>query len=177
MRQAVRQLTPWIIAVALFMETIDSTIINTAIPKIASSLQINPISLKFSLTSYLISLAVFIPISGWLADRFGAKKIFAIAMLIFTAGSILCGMSDHLYQLVPARIFQGFGGAMMTPVGRLILYRVFPKGKLINASTSATTPALIGPAIGPVLGGFITTYFSWRWIFYVNVPVGIIGFF
>ncbi|HUI20662.1 MAG TPA: DHA2 family efflux MFS transporter permease subunit [Methylocella sp.] len=163
------------IACALFMENLDATVIATSLPAIARDLHENPISLKLALTSYLFSLAIFIPASGWAADRFGARKVFRIAILIFTIGSILCGMASNLPELVGARILQGLGGAMMVPVGRLLLLRSIEPSELVNALSWLTIPALLGPVMGPLLGGFITTYFHWRWIFWINVPIGIIG--
>jgi EmrB/QacA subfamily drug resistance transporter len=168
-------LTPVIVACALFMENLDSTVLSTSLPAIATDLHEDPIALKLALTSYLLSLAVFIPASGWMADRFGARKIFRAAIVVFTIGSICCGLSSTLPQFVAARILQGAGGAMMTPVGRLVLLRSVPRADLVRALAWLTTPALIGPVIGPPLGGFITTYFHWRWIFWINVPIGVLG--
>ncbi|HWK47051.1 MAG TPA: DHA2 family efflux MFS transporter permease subunit [Stellaceae bacterium] len=170
-----RLLIPMVIAVAFFMEQLDSTIITTSIPEMARSLDENPLRLNLAITSYLLSLAVFIPISGWIADRFGTRTMFCAAIGIFTVGSALCGVATSLPMLVATRVLQGFGGAMMTPVGRLILFRSFPKEGLITAMTYMTIPALIGPTLGPVIGGLLTTYASWRWIFYVNIPIGAIG--
>ncbi|HTV32537.1 MAG TPA: DHA2 family efflux MFS transporter permease subunit [Methylocella sp.] len=163
------------VAFALFMENLDSTIIATSLPAMAADLQEDPISLKLALTSYLVSLAIFIPASGWVADRFGARTIFRIAILIFTLGSILCGMSSSLPMLVGARIVQGLGGALMVPVGRLVLLRSIDRSDLVNALAFLTIPALLGPIMGPPLGGFITTYFHWRWIFWINAPIGVAG--
>ncbi len=157
------------------MENLDSTVLATALPAIAVDLHEDPISLKLALTSYLLSLAIFIPASGWAADRFGARTIFRGAIVVFTAGSILCGFSSSLPQFVAARIFQGMGGAMMVPVGRLVLLRSVPRSELVQALAYLTMPALIGPILGPPLGGFITTYSDWRWIFWINVPIGVLG--
>jgi EmrB/QacA subfamily drug resistance transporter len=168
-------LTPLIVACALFMENLDSTVLATALPAIARSLDQSPIRLNLAITSYLFSLAVFIPASGWVADRFGARTVFRAAILIFTAGSVLCGFSNSLLGFVLARIFQGVGGAMMVPVGRLAILRAVPKADLVRALSYLTVPALLGPVAGPPLGGFITTYFSWRWIFWINVPIGLLG--
>jgi EmrB/QacA subfamily drug resistance transporter len=168
-------LIPLIVACALFMENLDSTVLSTALPAIAASFGEDPVRLNLAITAYLFSLAVFIPISGWVADRFGARRVFRAAILVFTVGSILCGISQSLTELVLARIFQGLGGAMMVPVGRLVLLRSVDKAQLVSAMTYLTVPALIGPVIGPPLGGFITTYFSWRWIFFINVPIGLLG--
>ncbi len=163
------------VACALFMENLDSTVIATSLPAIAQDLHEDPISLKLALTSYLVSLAIFIPASGWAADRFGARKIFRIAILLFTFGSILCGMAASLPGFIGARVIQGLGGAMMVPVGRLVLLRSVERSELVNALSYLTVPALLGPVAGPLLGGFITTYFHWRWIFWINVPIGAVG--
>jgi EmrB/QacA subfamily drug resistance transporter len=173
MRPAV--LTAFIIATALFMENMDGTVISTSLPAIALDLHQDPIVLKLALTSYMLTLAVFIPASGWVADRFGARTVFCSAIVIFTLGSILCGASSSLSTLIAARVFQGLGGAMMVPVGRLVLLRSTAKSDLVSAMAYLTVPALIGPVAGPPLGGFITTYFHWRWIFWINVPIGILG--
>jgi EmrB/QacA subfamily drug resistance transporter len=164
-----------IVAVALFMETMDSTVIATSLPAIAADLHQDPIALKLALTSYLLSLAVFIPLSGWVADRFGARTVFRAAIVVFTLGSALCGFSQGLPDFVLFRILQGLGGAMMVPVGRLVILRSVPKSELISALAWLTVPALLGPVIGPPLGGFVTTYTSWRWIFWINIPVGVLG--
>jgi EmrB/QacA subfamily drug resistance transporter len=170
-----RILIPLVVACGLFMENLDSTIITTSIPQMARSLGENPLKLNLAITSYLLSLAVFIPISGWFADRFGARNVFCGAIVLFTLGSALCGLADSLGMLVATRVLQGIGGAMMTPVGRLILLRSFPKSDLVTAMSYVTMPALIGPTLGPIVGGFLTTYASWRWIFYINIPIGLIG--
>jgi len=168
-------LTPLIVACALFMEHVDSTVLSTSLPAIAADLNEDPISLKLALTSYLLALAVFIPASGWAADKYGARTIFRSAIVVFTLGSILCGLSSSLPQFVAARVVQGIGGAMMAPVGRLVLLRTVPRSEIVRAMAWLTIPALIGPVIGPPLGGFITTYFHWRWIFWINVPIGVVG--
>jgi EmrB/QacA subfamily drug resistance transporter len=167
--------TALIIATALFMENMDGTVISTSLPAIALDLHQDPIVLKLALTSYMLTLAVFIPASGWVADRFGARTVFCSAIVVFTFGSILCGASSSLSTLIAARVFQGLGGAMMVPVGRLVLLRSVAKSDLVSAMAYLTVPALIGPIAGPPLGGFITTYFHWRWIFWINVPIGILG--
>jgi EmrB/QacA subfamily drug resistance transporter len=166
---------PLIVAVALFMENMDSTVIATSLPAIARALGTNPLALKLAVTSYLLALAIFIPASGWTADRFGARIVFRSAILVFVLGSIGCALSRSLDEFVLARIVQGMGGAMMTPVGRLILVRSIDKQFLVHAMSWVTIPALIGPICGPPLGGFITTYASWHWIFIINVPIGLIG--
>ena len=164
-----------IVAVALFMETMDSTVIATSLPAIARDLGEDPIALKLALTSYLLSLAVFIPLSGWAADRFGARTVFRAAIVVFTLGSAACGFASSLFDFVLFRIVQGIGGAMMVPVGRLVILRTVPKSELISALAWLTIPALMGPVIGPPLGGFITTFASWRWIFWINIPIGVLG--
>src|SRR4051794_29159271 len=169
------RIVPLIIAVALFMENMDSTVISTSLPAIAADIGSNPLALKLAVTSYLFSLAVFIPASGWTADRFGARTVFRAAIAIFILGSIGCAMSGSLLDFLIARIVQGIGGAMMTPVGRVVLVRSIAKRDLLNAMAWVTMPALIGPVIGPPVGGFITTYASWHWIFIINVPIGIVG--
>lgn len=169
------RIVPLILAVALFMEQMDSTVIATALPSIAADLHVGPITLKLALTSYMVALAVFIPISGWMADRFGAKRIFRLAICVFVVGSVLCAMSSDLIQFVCSRFLQGLGGSMMTPVGRLVLVRTTKRSDLVSAMALLSIPALVGPLAGPPLGGFITTYFSWHWIFLINVPVGILG--
>lgn len=169
------KLLPLIVACALFMENTDSTVIATSLPMIAQSLGEDPIALKLALTSYLVSLAVFIPISGWMADRYGARTIFRTALGIFMLGSILCALSNSLGAFVGARFIQGMGGAMMVPVGRLVILRSVQKSELVSALAYLTVPALIGPVVGPMLGGFITTYFDWRWIFFINIPIGLVG--
>ena len=169
------RIVPLIVAVALFMENMNSTVIATSLPAIAADIGTDPLALKLAVTSYLLSLAIFIPASGWTADRFGARTVFRAAIAVFVLGSIGCALSDSLTGFVIARIIQGMGGAMMTPVGRLVLVRSIDKRDLVNAMAWVTMPALIGPLIGPPLGGFITTFASWHWIFLINVPIGLIG--
>jgi EmrB/QacA subfamily drug resistance transporter len=171
------RLIPLIVAAALFMENMDSTVIATSLPAIAADIGTSPLTLKLAITSYLLSLAVFIPASGWTADRFGARKVFSAAIAVFMIGSIGCALSSSVTDFVLARTLQGLGGAMMTPVGRLVLLRSIDKSALVNAMAWVTVPALIGPVVGPPLGGFITTYFSWHWIFLINIPVGVLGIF
>ncbi|HXQ51921.1 MAG TPA: MFS transporter [Stellaceae bacterium] len=168
-------IVPLIVACSLFMQNLDSTVIATALPPIAASLHEDPLRLNLAITSYLLSLAIFIPLSGWTADRFGTRTLFRAAILMFTLGSILCGLAQNLPELVVARIAQGLGGAMMVPVGRLVLLRTVPKSDLIRAMSRLALPALIGPVMGPPLGGLIVTYASWRWIFFINVPFGLLG--
>jgi EmrB/QacA subfamily drug resistance transporter len=169
------RLTAVIVATALFMQNLDSTVIATALPAMAKSFHADPLHMSVALTSYLISLAVFVPASGWVADRYGARQVFRAAIVIFTLGSIMCGVAPSLPVLVFARIVQGLGGAMMLPVGRLVLLRSVSRAQMVSAMAWLTMPALIGPLMGPPLGGFIVTYASWRWVFDINVPIGIIG--
>jgi len=170
-----KRLLPWLVAVAFFMESLDTTILNTAVPAIAKALDVAPLSMKAVLSSYTLSLAVFIPISGWMADRFGTRRVFSSAIGLFTLGSFLCGISSNIHVLVACRILQGCGGAMMVPVGRLTLVRTFPKSELIRAMSFVAIPGLIGPMLGPVAGGFIVGYFHWRVIFFINLPIGLLG--
>jgi len=169
------RLLPWMIAVAFFMESLDTTILNTAVPTIASALHVAPLSMKSVLASYTLSLAVFIPISGWMADRFGTRRVFGSAIGIFTLGSLLCGLCTNIHALVACRILQGCGGAMMVPVGRLTMVRSFPKYELVRAMSFVAIPGLIGPMLGPITGGLIVGYFHWRLIFFVNIPIGLFG--
>ncbi len=171
----VKTYLPWVVAVALFMEQLDTTIVNTAVPAMAESLQVTPLSLKAVVTSYILSLAVCIPVSGWMADRFGTRRVFSIAVAIFTIASILCGLAQNAPMLVAGRILQGVGAAMMMPVGRLAIIRTFPKAELLRAMNFVIIPALIGPLLGPTVGGLIVHWLSWRYIFFVNVPVGLAG--
>jgi MFS family permease len=169
------RLLPLIVACALFIENMDSTVISTSLPAIARDLGTDPVEVNLALTTYLLSLAVFIPVSGWVADRFGARRTFASAIGVFLLGSLACAASGSLGTLVAARFLQGMGGAMMVPVGRLVLLRAVPKERLVHALSWLTIPALVGPVVGPPLGGFITTYFDWRWIFLINLPMGALG--
>ncbi|MBS7457064.1 MFS transporter [Coralloluteibacterium stylophorae] len=169
------RLLPLIVACALFIENMDSTSIATSLPVIAADLGTEPVALKLALTTYLLALAVFIPASGWVADRFGARTTFMLAIGTYLAGSLCCAASGTLPELVAARFLQGSGGALMVPVGRLVLLRTVPKSELVQALSWLTVPALVGPMLGPVLGGFISTYAHWRWIFLINLPIGIAG--
>ena len=164
---------PWLVGMVLFMEQLDSTIVNTAIPSMARSLGVAPLSLKAIVTSYILSLAVGIPVSGWLADRFGTRRVFSTAVAVFTLASILCGVSLNAPMLVAARILQGLGAAMMIPVGRLVIVRAFPRSQLLQKMNFVIIPALVGPLLGPTIGGLIVHWWSWREIFFVNVPVGL----
>ena len=164
-----------ILAVALFMEMMDATVIATSLPAIAADIGTDPVALKLALTAYLVALAIFIPVSGWLTDRFGARNVFRIAIGVFMLGSLACAFSSSLLEFVGARFLQGMGGSMMMPVGRVLMIRATPKKDLVSAMAWLTVPALMGPMIGPPLGGYITTYFSWQWIFIINIPIGIAG--
>jgi EmrB/QacA subfamily drug resistance transporter len=170
-----KRLLPWLVATAFFMESLDTTILNTAVPVIAHALGVPPLSIKSVLASYTLSLAVFIPISGWMADRFGTRRVFASAIGLFMLGSLCCGLATNLHLLVASRILQGCGGAMMLPVGRLTIVRAFAKSELVRAMSFVVIPGLIGPIIGPFLGGLIAGYLHWRVIFFVNLPIGLLG--
>lgn len=171
----VKTYLPWVVAVALFMEGLDTTIVNTAVPAIAEGLQVTPLSLKAVVTSYILSLAVCIPVSGWMADRYGIRRVFSVAITIFTLSSILCGLAQNVPMLVAGRILQGVGAAMMMPVGRLAIIRTFPKSELLRAMNFVIIPALIGPLLGPTVGGLIVHWLSWHTIFFINVPVGLMA--
>ena len=170
-----KRLLPWLVAVAFFMESLDTTILNTAVPAMAAALHVAPLSIKSVLTSYTLSLAVFIPISGWMADRFGTRRVFASAIGVFTLGSLCCGLCSNIHLLVAARVLQGCGGALMVPVGRLTMVRAFPRAELVRAMSFVAIPGLIGPLVGPLVGGLIVGYFHWRLIFFVNLPIGLLG--
>ncbi len=169
------RLVPLIVAVALFMENMDSTVIATSLPAIAVDIGTDPLALKLAVTTYLLALAIFIPASGWTADRLGARVVFRAAIAVFMLGSIGCALSQSLHHFVIARFLQGMGGAMMTPVGRLVLVRSIDKRRLVDAMAWVSIPALIGPVLGPPVGGFITTFLSWHWIFLINIPIGLTG--
>lgn len=171
----VGRLPPLIIGCALFMQILDSTVIANALPTMAKSLHEDPLTLNLAITSYLLAAAVFLPISSWIADRFGAKTVFRLAIGLFAFASLLCGLAQNLPELVGARMLQGMAGAMMVPVGRLVLLRMTPKHELIAAMSYLTLPAMVGPMIGPPIGGFIVTHWSWRWIFLMNIPIGVLG--
>ena len=172
---ATRRLLPWLVAVAFFMESLDTTILNTAVPTIAHELGVAPLSMKAVLSSYTLSLAVFIPISGWMANRFGTRRVFSAAIGLFVLGSFLCGIARNVHWLVAFRILQGCGGAMMLPVGRLTMVRTFAKSELISAMSFVAIPGLVGPMVGPVAGGLIVGYLHWSVIFFVNIPIGLAG--
>ena len=168
-------LLPWLIAVAFFMQSLDTTILNTAVPVVSDALGVAPLAMRAVLASYALSLGVFIPISGWMADRFGTRQVFAWAIGLFTLGSVLCGFCSNIHLLVACRVLQGCGGAMMVPVGRLTLVRTFAKSELVRAMSFVAVPALIGPMLGPIAGGLIVAYLNWRFIFFVNLPIGVAG--
>jgi len=168
---------PAIIGMALMMQTLNATSINNALPSMAHALHVEPLRLNVAITMYLLASAVFLPISGWMADRFGAKRIFLIAIVLYALASAACGFADNLLELVIFRLAQGCAGAMMGPVGRLVLLRTTPKNELVGAMSVVTMPALLGPVVGPVLGGAIVTFVSWRWIFFLNLPIALAGVF
>lgn len=168
---------PWIAAMAFFMQALDATILNTALPAIAHSLGRSPLAMQSAVISYTLTVAMLIPVSGWLADRFGTRKVFIIAVSLFTLGSLACAFSQSLTVLVISRIIQGVGGAMMMPVARLALLRAYPRSELLPVLNFVTMPGLVGPILGPLLGGLLVTYATWHWIFLINIPVGILGIF
>ncbi|HTP29722.1 MAG TPA: DHA2 family efflux MFS transporter permease subunit [Anaeromyxobacteraceae bacterium] len=170
-----KRIVPWLCGTALFMELLDATIVNTAVPTMAAALRVEPLSLKTVLTSYTLSLAIFIPVSGWMADRFGTRRVFASAVSVFLVGSLACGLSVNVPMLVGSRLLQGAGGAMMTPVGRLVLVRTFPRKEFLRAMNYVVMPSLIGPLIGPFVGGLIVHWIHWRAIFFLNIPPGLLG--
>src|ERR1700678_2797105 len=172
---SVKRFLPWLVAVAFFMESLDTTVLNTAVPTIARALAVAPLSMKAVLASYTLSLAVFIPISGWMADRFGTRRVFASAIGLFTLGSFLCGISSNIHMLVAFRILQGCGGSMMVPVGRLTIVRTFAKSDLLRTMSFVSIPALVAPMLGPIAGGLIVGYLHWRVIFFLNIPIGLAG--
>lgn len=172
-----KKLIKLIVSLALFMDALDATIINTAIPAMSRSLQVNPVDLKIALISYLLSLAIFIPISGWIGDKYGIKRVFISALTIFTLSSIVCGNAHNLTELVIARSVQGLGGALMLPLGRLIILRTFERHEIVNAMTSVIMVVSFGLMLGPFAGGLITDHLSWHWIFWVNIPVGVLSIF
>ncbi|EOE4337262.1 multidrug transporter subunit MdtD [Klebsiella variicola] len=166
---------PWIAAMAFFMQALDATILNTALPAIAHSLNRSPLAMQSAIISYTLTVAMLIPVSGWLADRFGTRRVFIIAVSLFTLGSLACALSSSLMELVIFRVIQGIGGAMMMPVARLALLRAYPRSELLPVLNFVTMPGLVGPILGPVLGGVFVTWASWHWIFLINIPIGVIG--
>lgn len=172
---SIKRLLPWLVAVAFFMQALDTTILNTAVPAIARAMRVAPLDVKAVLASYTLSLAVFIPVSGWVADRFGTRRVFASAIGLFTLGSVLCGLSTSLDMLVACRVLQGVGGAMMMPVGRTTLARTYDKADFVRVMSFVAIPSLLGPIVGPIAGGLIVSYLHWSVVFFVNVPVGLLG--
>lgn len=170
-----KKILPLILATSIFMQMLDSTILNTSLPTIARDLNESSLNMQNAIISYVLTLALFIPVSGFLADKFGTKKIFILALVLFSLGSLLCSMSTSLSFLVVSRIIQGVGGSLMTPVGKLALIKTFPKNELIQAMNYAIIPALIGPVLGPLVGGYLVDYLSWHWIFLINIPIGLLG--
>ncbi|MEQ9720008.1 multidrug transporter subunit MdtD [Yersinia alsatica] len=168
---------PWIAAMAFFMQALDATILNTALPSIAESLNRSPLTMQSAIISYTLTVAMLIPVSGWLADRFGTRRVFIVAVSLFTFGSFLCALSDSLQFLVTSRVIQGVGGAMMMPVARLALIRAYPRSELLPVLNFVTIPGLVGPVMGPLLGGLLVTYATWHWIFILNIPIGLLGIF
>ncbi len=166
---------PWIAAMAFFMQALDATILNTALPAIAHSLNRSPLAMQSAIISYTLTVAMLIPVSGWLADRFGTRRIFTLAVSLFTLGSLACALSNSLPQLVVFRVIQGIGGAMMMPVARLALLRAYPRNELLPVLNFVAMPGLVGPILGPVLGGVLVTWATWHWIFLINIPIGIAG--
>ena len=169
------KILPWVVAIAFFMQMLDGTILNTALPAMAKDLHTNPLQMQSVIISYMLTVALVIPASGWLADKFGIKRVFLFAIALFTLGSLACGLSPTLSVIVGFRVVQGIGGALMVPVGRLVVLRAYPREQLVSVLSFITIPGLIGPLIGPTLGGFLVEYASWHWIFFINIPVGIIG--
>ena len=174
-RQTVKKVLPLILATAIFMQMLDSTILNTSLPSIAKDLNESPLNMQNAIISYVLTLAVFMPASGFLADRFGTRKIFVFSLILFSLGSLFCAFSHNLTQLVISRVIQGVGGSLMTPVGKLALIKTFDKNELLKAMNFAIIPALIGPVLGPLVGGYLVDYLSWHWIFLINIPIGILG--
>lgn len=172
---SVKKFLPIILATAIFMQMLDSTILNTSLPSIAKDLNESPLNMQNAIISYVLTLALFMPVSGFLADKFGTKKVFIFALIIFSAGSIFCAISQNLMHLVISRVIQGIGGSLMTPVGKLALIKTFPKNELLKAMNFAIVPALIGPVLGPLVGGYMVDYLSWHWIFLINLPIGLLG--
>jgi EmrB/QacA subfamily drug resistance transporter len=173
--ESTKKLLPIILATAIFMQMLDSTILNTSLPAIARDLHESPLDMQNAIISYVLTLAVFMPVSGFLSDKFGTKKVFIVSLILFSLGSLFCSLAQNLTQLVIARMIQGVGGSLMTPVGKLALIRTFPKHELLKAMNFAIIPALIGPVLGPLVGGYMVDYLSWHWIFLINIPIGFLG--
>lgn len=173
--ETTKKILPLILATAIFMQMLDSTILNTSLPSIAKDLNESPLNMQNAIISYVLTLALFMPVSGFLADKFGTKKVFIISLILFSLGSLLCSLSPNLTFLVIARVIQGIGGSLMTPIGKLALIKTFDKSELLKAMNFAIIPALIGPVLGPLIGGYMVDYLSWHWIFLINLPIGILG--
>lgn len=173
--ETTKKILPLILATAIFMQMLDSTILNTSLPSIAKDLGESPLNMQNAIISYVLTLAVFMPVSGFLADKFGTRKVFVVSLILFVLGSVLCGLSQNLTHLVIARVIQGLGGSMMTPVGRLALIKTFDKNEIVQAMNFAIIPALIGPVLGPLVGGYMVDYLTWHWIFFINIPMGLAG--
>lgn len=173
--ETTKKILPLILATAIFMQMLDSTVLNTSLPSIAKDLNESPLNMQNAIISYVLTLALFMPVSGFLADKFGTKKVFIISLILFSLGSLLCSLSPNLTFLVIARVIQGIGGSLMTPVGKLALIKTFDKSELLKAMNFAIIPALIGPVLGPLIGGYMVDYLSWHWIFLINLPIGILG--
>lgn len=173
--ESIKKKMPIILAIAIFMQMLDSTILNTSLPAIAKDLHESPLNMQNAIVSYVLTLALFMPVSGFLADKFGTKKVFLFSLIIFAMGSLLCSLSQTLTQLVIARVIQGVGGSLMTPVGKLALIKTFKKSELMVAMNYAIIPALIGPVLGPLVGGYLVEYFSWHWVFLINIPIAVVG--
>jgi len=174
-RQTVKKVLPLILATAIFMQMLDSTILNTSLPSIARDLNESPLNMQNAIISYVLTLAVFMPASGFLADRFGTRRVFIFALVLFSLGSVFCALSQNLTHLVISRVIQGVGGSLMTPVGKLALIKTFNRNELLKAMNFAIVPALIGPVLGPLVGGYMVDYLSWHWIFLINIPIGVLG--
>ena len=174
-RQTVKKILPLILATAIFMQMLDSTILNTSLPSIARDLNESPLNMQNAIISYVLTLAVFMPASGFLADRFGTRRVFIFSLVLFSLGSVFCALSQNLTHLVISRVIQGVGGSLMTPVGKLALIKTFNRNELLKAMNFAIVPALIGPVLGPLVGGYMVDYLSWHWIFLINIPIGILG--
>ena len=172
-----KKVLPLILAISIFMQMLDSTILNTSLPAIARDLQESPLEMQNAIISYVLTLALFMPVSGFLADKFGTRKVFIFSLVVFSLGSLFCALSQNLTHLVISRVIQGIGGSLMTPVGRLALIKTFDKNEIVRAMNFAIIPALIGPVLGPLVGGYMVDYFSWHWIFLINIPIGLIGIF
>jgi len=169
------RLLPWLVAIAFFMQTLDSTILNTALPAMALDLAEDPLRMQGVVIAYMLTVALLIPASGWIADRFGSRQIFVAAILLFSLGSLLCALSPRLDLLIAARVVQGLGGALMLPVGRLVVLRAYPRSEFVRIMAFIALPGLVGPLLGPTLGGWLVEYASWHWIFLINLPVGVLG--